>query len=111
VKTLGVPILKKKIVGIAAIIDAIAANLGRIIEDPAQEKNMGKIVHLEIINLLIPVNQISLINVKTISPEENREVQEITINHPNRDLKTQRIPEISQVDQENHIPRHLPKLR
>jgi hypothetical protein len=98
-------------VGIAAIIDAVAANLGRIIEDPALEKNMGKIVHLEIINLLIPVNQISLINVKTISPEENREVQEITINHPNRDLKTQRIPKISQVDQENHIPRHLLKLR
>jgi hypothetical protein len=102
---------KKEDRGIAGMIDAVAANLGRIIEDPAQEKNAGKIVHLAIINLLIPVNQISLIKVKTISPEENREVQEITTNHPNRDLKTQSIPKISQVDQENHIPRHLPKLR
>jgi len=111
VKTLGVPILKKKIVGIAGMIDAVASNLGRIIEDHAQEKNAGKIVHLAIINLLIPVNQISLINVKTISPEENRVVQEITINHPNRDLKTPSIPKISQEDQENHIPRDLTKLR
>jgi wyosine [tRNA(Phe)-imidazoG37] synthetase (radical SAM superfamily) len=100
-----------KIVEIAVMIDAVAASLGRIIDSPAKEETVEKIVHLRTINLQKTVNLTSLTIVKTINREENREAQEITIIHPNRDLKIPSIPKISQVDQENHIPSHLRKLQ
>jgi len=100
-----------KIVEIAVMIDAVSASLGRIIANPAKEMTVEKIVHLRTINLQKAVNLTSLTIVKAINREENREAQEITIIHPNRDLKIPSIPKTGQVDQENHIPRHLPKLR
>jgi len=78
---------------------------------PRQEMTVEKIVHLRTINLQKAVNLTSLTIVKAINREENREAQEITIIHPNRDLKIPSIPKTGQVDQESHIPRHLPKLR
>jgi len=100
-----------KIVEIAVMIDAVAASLGRVIVSHAKEKTVEKTVYIRTINLQKTVNLTSLTIVKTINREENREAREITSIHPNRDLRIPSIPKISQVDQGNHIPRHLPKLR
>jgi len=99
-----------KIVEIAVMIDAVAANPGRIIDNLVKEETVEKIDNLGTINLQKTVNLTSLRKVKTINPEENREVREITINHPNLDLKTPSIQKTSQVGQGNHIPGLLPKL-